>query len=150
MNGAAQLIDDEDNASQRERYTSSSLAKGRSVRSVVATLVACVAVYLGTSIVRGAAPPQNASGRSSEPVSGAPIVTAEPERVPLTDGSGSTEIQWDTGNGAPGFVFVTEDGGKPVPFAKSPRGSQVAPWIGRHRYIFSCMATISDGRCSRR
>ena len=86
--------------------------------------------------MRGAAAPQNASSSSSEPVSGAPIVTAKPERVPLSNGRGSTVIQWNTGNGAPGFVFVTEDGGKPVPFAKGPRGTQVVPWIGRHRYIF--------------
>ena len=35
-----------------------------------------------------------------------------------------------------GFVFVTEDGGKPVLFASGSRGNQVAPWIGNHRYVF--------------
>lgn len=90
-------------------------------RLVFAALVACVVIPLVAS---------------SGPVLAAPIVTAKPEQVPLTKGSGSTEIQWDTGNGLPGFVFVTEDGGKPVLFAESPRGSRVASWIGRHRYIF--------------
>src|SRR5262249_7216767 len=60
----------------------------------------------------------------------------KPERVMLRDGSGSTEITWDTGNGSMGFVFVTEEGGKPVLFAKSSRGSLIAPWIGKHTYVF--------------
>jgi hypothetical protein len=119
-----------DNSSQRELPNLSALAKGRSVRSVMAALVAGVAVCLGTAL------PQNASGSSSESVSGGPVIIAKPERVTLTKGSGSTEIQWNTGNGSPGFVFVTEDHGKPFRFANGPRGSQVAPWIGKHRYIF--------------
>ena len=134
MNRAAQLTDEGDKGSQRELRNFSALAKDRSVRSVIAVLVACVAIYSGTALLRGAAAPQ--SGSSSEPVSGAPIVTAKPEHVPLNDESGSTEIRWDTGNGSPGFVFVTEDDGKPVPFANSPRGTKVASWIGRHRYTF--------------
>jgi hypothetical protein len=35
-----------------------------------------------------------------------------------------------------GFVFVTEDAGAPVPFAKSSRGNKIAPWIGTHSYLF--------------
>ena len=33
-------------------------------------------------------------------------------------------------------MFVTENGGSPVLFAKGSRGSHVAPWIGKHRYVF--------------
>jgi hypothetical protein len=70
------------------------------------------------------------SGSNSDPVSPAPVITA------LRSGSGSTEIQWNTGNGSPGFVFVTENGGSPVLFAKGSRGSHIAPWIGKHSYVF--------------
>ena len=136
MNGARQLTEAADNGSQPEVHNSSSLAKDRSVRSVIAALLACFAVYSGTASMLNAAREQNASGSSSERVSVAPVVTAKPEHVPLTNERGSTEIQWDTGNGSPGFVFVTTDGGKPVLFAKGPRGAQVASWIGKHRYIF--------------
>ncbi len=136
MNGAPQWTDEADNRSQREVHNSSSPTKDRSVRSVIALLVACVAVYSGTAPVRGAALRQNASGSSSAPVSGTPVVTATLQQVPVTNESGSTEIQWDTGNGSPGFVFVTTDSGKPVLFANGPRGTQVASWIGKHRYIF--------------
>jgi hypothetical protein len=80
--------------------------------------------------------PQNVSGSNSERDSREPVITAKPERVPLTNGSGSTEIDWDTGNGSMGFVFVTEEGGKPGPFASGSRGTQVAPWIGKHSYVF--------------
>ena len=105
-------------------------------RSVIAAVAVCVAVYSGTASTLRAAPQQNISGSNSDRVSRAPVITAKPERVTLSDGSGSTEIDWDTGNGSMGFVFVTEDGGKPVLFANGSRGNQVAPWIGKHSYVF--------------
>src|SRR4029077_4638396 len=79
---------------------------------------------------------QNVSGSNSERVSGLAVITAKPERVTLGEGSGSTEIEWDTGDGSMGFVFVTEDVGKPVLFANGSRGREVAPWIGKHTYTF--------------
>src|SRR5439155_9180826 len=45
-------------------------------------------------------------------------------------------IQWDTGNGSIGFVFVTGTDRKPVLFATGPKGSQVAPWIHSGKYVF--------------
>jgi hypothetical protein len=136
VNGAPQLTGEVDKRSQRERHNLAALAKGRSVLSVIAALVACVAIYSGTAPRLGAALQQNPSGSSLEPVSGAPVISATPEHVTLTKGNGSTQVQWNTGKGSSGFVFVTEDGGKPVLFAKGPRGSRVAPWIRKHRYIF--------------
>ena len=105
-------------------------------RSVIAAVGVCVAMYLGTAATLRAAPQQNTSGSNSERVSGAPVITAKPERVTFGEGSGSTEIEWDTGDGSMGFVFVTEDGGKPVLFANGSRGREVAPWIGKHTYVF--------------
>ena len=112
------------------------LANDRSVCSVLAAVVASLAIYSGTASMLGANLQQNTSGSSLEPVSGAPVISATPEHVTLTNGNGSTQIQWNTGKGSSGFVFVTEDGAKPVLFAKGPRGSHVAPWIRKHRYIF--------------
>jgi hypothetical protein len=66
----------------------------------------------------------------------APFIAAKPEQVTVTDGSGSTEIKWDTGNGSMGFVFVTTKDGKPVLFATGPKGSQVVPWIRAGNYLF--------------
>jgi hypothetical protein len=105
-------------------------------RSVMAALVACLVMYSGTVPTLPAAPQQNASASNSERLSRAPVVAAKPERVTLINGSGSTEIEWDTGNGSMGFVFLTEDSGKPVLFANSSRGTQVAPWIRNHSYVF--------------
>jgi hypothetical protein len=96
----------------------------------------CVAVYSGTAPTMRAAVQQNMSGSNSDRVSRAAAITAKPEHVTLRDGSGSTEIQWDTEKGSMGFVFVTEGGGKPVLFANSSRGNQVAPWIGKNSYVF--------------
>ena len=93
--------------------------------SAVAVVVICLALTLAPQVLIGA-----------EQSSGSPVITASPEHVTVTDGSGSTEIEWDTGNGSMGFVFVTEDAGKPVLFANSSRGNQVVPWIGKHSYVF--------------
>lgn len=96
----------------------------------------CLVLYAGTLSCVWGGLPQNASDSNSERVSRAPVIKANPEHVQLTNGSGSTAIDWDTGNGSMGFVFVTEEGGKPGPFASGPRGNQVAPWIGKHSYVF--------------
>jgi hypothetical protein len=81
-------------------------------------------------------PAQNASDSNSEQVSRAPLITAKPEHVTLINGNGATEIHWDTGNRSVGFIFVTEEGGKAGPFASGSQGTQMAPWIGNHSYVF--------------
>ena len=106
------------------------------LRSVIAVVAVCLAIYSVTAPTLRAAPQQNASGSNPERVSRPAVITAKPERVTLGEGSGSTEIEWDTGDGSMGFVFVTEDTGKPVLFATGSRGSEVAPWIGKHTYVF--------------
>src|ERR1700687_2073636 len=57
--------------------------------------------------------------------SSAPVITAKPEHVTITRGSGSTEIHWDTGNGSMGLVFVTGTDQKPVLFASGAKGTQL-------------------------
>lgn len=117
----------------RQRHWSMPPNHGAAMAAVAAFFV------MFTSIappVRAAAQQDGASARNSEKVSGAGVITASPEHVTLSDGTGSTEIEWDTGNGSMGFVFVTEEGGKPVLFANGSRGKEVAPWIRKHRYVF--------------
>ena len=106
------------------------------LRSVIAAIATCVAVYSGTAPILQAASEEDLPGSNSGGVRRAPTLTAEPERVIVSDGSGSSQIKWDTGNGSVGFVFVTEELGKPVPFASGSRGNQVAPWIKEHSYLF--------------
>lgn len=100
------------------------------------SIIAALVVYLGTAPVLPAALQQDVSSSNSESISRPPVITAKPEHVTLTNERGSTEIEWDTGNGSIGFVFVTEEDGKPGAFASGSRGTQVAPWIGTHSYIF--------------
>ena len=119
--------------SQAERRNWSVLAKAR---PVMAALVVCLAVLSGGVPTFGAALEQNASTNNSNPVLGAPVITAKPERVTLTGGVGSTKIEWDTRNGSPGFVFVTENGRNPFLFGKGARGNRIAPWIKRYHYVF--------------
>ena len=106
------------------------------VRVRVFAVAVCLVLYAGTLSSVWGGLPQNVSDSNSAQVSRTPVIIAKPERVTLTNGSGSTEIDWDTGNGSTGFIFVTEEGGKPGPFASGPRGTQAAPWIGKHSYVF--------------
>src|SRR5262249_32722772 len=110
-----------------ESHCTSVLAKAR---SVMVALAVCLAGYSGTAPMLGADLKQTVSGSNSDPVSPAPVIRA------LTAESGSREIQWNTGNGSPGFVFVTENGGSPVLFSKRSRGNHVAPLIGKQRDVF--------------
>src|SRR5262245_20001047 len=103
---------------------------------VIAAVAVCLTMCSVIVQTLRANPQQDISGSNSERGSRAPVITAKPERVMLSDGHGSTEIEWDTENGSMGFVFVTEEGGKPVLFANSLRGNQVAPWIEKHSYVF--------------
>ena len=105
-------------------------------RLLIAAVAVCLAVCPATAPILRAAPQQAPSGSNSAPVSGTPVITANPERVKLSDGTGTTEIIWDTGNGSMSFVFVTEEGGKPLLFANGSRGRQIAPWIKEHSYLF--------------
>ena len=125
----AHITSELENRSREELRNWSILVKAGSI-------ITALLVYLGTAAVLSAAPQQNVSSSNSESISRGPVIAAKPERVTLTNGSGSTEIDWDTGNGSMGFVFVTEEGGKSGPFASGPRGIQVAPWIGEHSYVF--------------
>jgi len=102
----------------------------------VSAVAVCLVLYVGTLSSVWGGLPQHVSDNNSQQVSREPVITAKPERVTLTNGSGSTEIDWDTGNGSMGFVFVTAEGGKAGLFASGPRGTQMAPWIGKHSYVF--------------
>ena len=72
-------------------------------RLLIAAVAVCLAVCPATSPILRAAPQQAPSGSNSAPVSGAPVIAANPERVKLSDGNGTTEINWDTGNGSMGL-----------------------------------------------
>ena len=111
----------------RQRHSCSVFLRAQSIITIVVVLLA---IYSAIAPRLWAAPQQNV------PVAANAVITAKPERVTLRHGNGSTEITWDTGSRSAGFIFATEDGGKPVLFAKGLRGSLVAPWIGKHTYVF--------------
>src|SRR6266404_3410397 len=114
------------------RSTKTNMATNFSSACVRAVMMAA---FLGAAgFVPVAAPTE--TDTEPDQTLGAPIITAKPEHVTVTGGSGSTEIHWDTGNGSMGFVFVTGSDQKPVLFASGPKGSQLVPWIRSARYVF--------------
>jgi hypothetical protein len=104
--------------------------------AIIAAVVVCLGTDSAIALPLPAAGPQDASKGNSEELARAPIITAKPNRVTLIDGTGSTEIQWDSGSAQMGFVFVTEEGKDPIVFAKGARGRQVAGWIRNKTYRF--------------
>ena len=75
-------------------------------------------------------------GGLSPKTKGTARITATPERVKVSDGSASTDIAWNTGDGSMGFVFVTANGRSPVLVATGNEGSRVISWIRRGNYVF--------------
>src|SRR5438132_3679060 len=96
----------------------------------------CLAIFLATMRMFGGAVERARAGDGTGNSPVAPVIAAKPEHVTVAGGRGSTEIQWDTGNGLIGFVFVTEKDRKPVLFATGMKGSRVAPWIRARSYVF--------------
>ena len=120
--------------SHREKRHWSVLPK---YRLVIAAVAAFLVISTSIAPALRVAPQQNAiSGGNPEEGSRVAVITPNPEHVTVNDGSGSAEIEWDTGNGSMGFVFVTEESGKPVLFANGLRGKEAAPWIKKRSYVF--------------
>ena len=124
-------------------------------RRCIATLLAFVASALflcgcadevpsASPAPTAAAPSAAASAPSQAPggtkTSTEPMIVAEPNPVPAGTGPGKTTIRWDTGNGAAGQVFVSEEGGEESLFGENSRGSKEANWIGRKTYEFRLYA----------
>ena len=133
MNAAPRLNDEVCKRSQVGPRNSWAAAKAR---SLLAAVVMCLAIFLATMRMFGGAVEQTPAGDGTGNSPVAPVITAKPEHVTVAGGRGSTEIQWDTGNGLIGFVFVTEKDRKPVLFATGMKGSRVAPWIRARSYVF--------------
>ena len=58
-------------------------------------------------------------------------IAASPNPVPPGEGFGTSIINWDTGDGTDGTVYVLAGNGREQKFAgPAPRGSLDAPWIG--------------------
>jgi hypothetical protein len=62
-------------------------------------------------------------------------IVATPNPVPAGRRAGSTTVNWDTGQGSPGQVFVSVDGKPEKFFSSSPAYHQDAP-VGRGSYEF--------------
>jgi hypothetical protein len=70
-----------------------------------------------------------ANALAASPAAPAATITASPNPVTTGEGSGTTTITWNTGDGAAGQVYVSEDGGPETLFSAGPTGSVPAPWI---------------------
>src|SRR5690349_2233792 len=76
----------------------------RKCRSVARAVVVCLAALSAmVGVLQLCA--QTTPDPEQKQTSGAPSIMAKPEQVRITHGLGSTEVQWDMGNGSMGFVF---------------------------------------------
>ncbi len=133
MNAAPRLNDEVCKGSEVGPRNSWAAGKARLLLPVV---VVCLATFLAPMRIFGGAVEQAAGDDNTGNSSVAPVITAKPDHVIVAGGRGSTEIQWNTGNGSMGFVFVTTKGRKPVLFATGAKGKRVVPWIRAGKYVF--------------
>jgi hypothetical protein len=56
-------------------------------------------------------------------------IEAKPNPVPASASQGSTEITWNTGEGSPGQVWVSQDGAAEQLFSEGDEGTKAATWI---------------------
>ncbi len=120
----------------RNSSSLSALAKSlvvASFPSIFAGMAIWLVVCLGSPCIAGNATQKGGTGGKAKDT---PRITATPERVKVSDGSASTDIAWNTGDGSIGFVFVTANGRPPVLVAKGKEGSRVISWIRRGNYVF--------------
>jgi len=117
----------------------SAVANLSAVRFAIAVWLA---VSLGSPCTHGAVSQQNRTGTDAPQIKGTPTIAARPERVDVTNGFGSTDIVWNTGNGSIGFVFVTANRGQPGLVAKGSEGSRVISWIRTGGYVFELYGDV--------
>jgi len=101
---------------------------GDGLRAVGAVIVMLFLFVTGCSSSSNSSPPASSN---SSPAKSAGRITATPNPVPPGQGFGTATIGWDTGDGAPGQVYVAVGDSAEKLFADDQaRGSLDAPWIG--------------------
>jgi hypothetical protein len=70
-----------------------------------------------------------ANAPAASPAASGATIAASPNPVTTGEGSGTTTVTWNTGDGTIGQVYVSEDGAPETLFAAGPTGSVPAPWI---------------------
>lgn len=80
------------------------------------------ATVLGQVVVQGASPP---------------TITATPNPVPTNNGSGTTTLNWNTGDGSYGQVYVSVNGGVETVVGQGASGQITISWIQQgSTYVF--------------
>jgi hypothetical protein len=90
-----------------------------------------IAILLPLLFFGACGPSKNpeANVSAASPAAPAATITASPNPVTTGEGSGTTTITWNTGDGTSGQVYVSEDGAPETLFTAGPPGSASAPWI---------------------
>jgi len=75
------------------------------------------------------------------------ILSVAPVPTVADPSPGTPVVTWSTGDGSPGLVTVSANGGRETPFAAEAEGSAAAPWLApRQKYVFRLYATGSGHR----
>jgi hypothetical protein len=92
--------------------------------------IPAIAILLPVFFFPACGPSKNPEAEANESAaSPAATITASPNPVTTGEGPGTTAITWNTGDGATGQVYVSEDGGPERLFADGSTGSAPAAWI---------------------
>jgi hypothetical protein len=97
------------------------------MKGFIATITILLPLFFFAAWEPSKNPEANTSAAS--PAAPAATIIASPNPVTTGEGSGTTTITWNTGDGTTGQVYVSEDGGPERLFTAGPTGSVPAPWI---------------------
>ena len=94
-------------------------------------VIPTIAILLPLIFFAACGPSKNpeANASAASPAAPAATITASPNPVTTGEGSSTTTITWNTGDGIAGQVYVSEDGAPETLFTEGPTGSAPAPWI---------------------
>jgi hypothetical protein len=97
------------------------------------TVFRCGAVFALSAVLVGCSKVKSdridsLTATTTESASGARI-TASPNPVVIKSGLGKTTIGWNTGDGSPGQVYVSRDGGPDTLVTQGAEGSDELSWI---------------------
>src|SRR4051794_23933483 len=116
------------------------VTSGLTRRCWVTSLLLAALLVVGCK--RAAPPQQGGQDTTGKQQQSAASITANPNPVPPGEEKfGKTTVSWDTGDGTPGEVYVSTNGGEEKRFSGAKaKGTQEAAWIGKGQYDFRLYA----------
>jgi hypothetical protein len=99
------------------------------MKRFIPTIAILLPLFFFPACGRSKHPEAEANTSVASPAASAATIAASPNPVITREGTGTTTITWNTGDGTAGQVYVSADSAPEAIFAAGSTGSVVAPWV---------------------